>query len=123
MDTVSTVARYLLGALFTIFGLNGFFQFIPPPEMAAEGGQFMGLLATSGYIAVVKALETISGLLLLVKRKVPLALLLLGPVLVNIVLFHAFLDQANIAIGLIATVLYILTLLPYQDRFKVFLED
>ena len=33
MKIVSIIARYLLGLIFTVFGLNGFFNFIhqPPP--------------------------------------------------------------------------------------------
>lgn len=93
MTRLPTIARYLLGLLFFVFGLNGFLNFMPmPPPPEGPAGAFMGGLAAAGYMfPLIKGTEVVAGALLLAGRSVPLALVLLAPVIVNIVLFHLFL--------------------------------
>lgn len=99
-----TVARVLLGLIFFVFGLNGFFGFLPQPELNAEAGAFIGALAATGYMfPLIKSIEVAAGALLLTNRVVPLALVLLAPIVVNIVAFHALLAPGGF--GLIATIL------------------
>lgn len=84
-----TVSRVLLGLIFFVFGLNGFLQFAPTPELPPAGGAFMGALVATGYmLPLIKAIEVTAGALLLSNRFVPLALLMLAPIVVNIVAFH-----------------------------------
>ena len=98
----SNVARLILGAGFTVFGLNGFLHFIPMPPPPPAAGSFLGALIATGYLfPLIKGTEVVSGLLLLGNRYVPLALTLLAPVLVNIVAFHAFLAPAGLALPLV----------------------
>jgi len=98
----SNVARLVLGAGFTVFGLNGFLHFIPMPPPPPAAGSFLGALVATGYMfPLIKSTEVVSGLLLLGNRYVPLALTLLAPVLVNIVAFHAFLAPAGLALPLV----------------------
>ena len=107
MNMAQTSSRYLLGIIFTVFGLNGFFHFIPQPPPATQlGMQYMTALATSNYFVVVFALQLIAGLLLLANRYVALALTLLAPILVNILLYHALIEPGSIAPGLVASVLW-----------------
>lgn len=111
-----TAARLLLGAIFTIFGLNGFFQFLPaPPPHSGLAAAYLGGLVASGYmIPLIKGTEVVTGLLLLGNRYVPLALTILAPVVVNIVAFHLFLAPASLALPLIITALGIY--LAYTER-------
>jgi putative oxidoreductase len=95
MKYVFVMARLLLGLIFTVFGLNGFLHFIANPPLAGLAGQFMGALAGSHYYVVVFGTQLIGGVLLLSNRYVPLALTLLGPVLVNILSFHIFLSSEH----------------------------
>lgn len=118
-----TVARVLLGLGFTLFGLNGFFGFMPMPPMPEEAGKFMGALAATGYFfPLLKVTETVSGLLLLSGRYVPLALTLLAPVLVNIIAFHLFLAPAAILPGAIFLGLELYLAWAYRDSFRGVLE-
>ncbi len=88
-------ARLALGLIFTIFGLNGFFHFIPLPEMSEGANGFLGALAATGYmLPLIKITEIGCGVLLLFGRWVPLALTVLAPVVLNIVLFHVFLEPS-----------------------------
>ncbi len=118
MKIVSVVARYLLGLLFTIFGLNRFFHFIPlPPPVSPLALQYMTVLATSGYFVLVYLIQFVAGVLLLVNRYVPLALVLLAPVLVNVLLFHSLMDRGGIGVGLFATILWVLIFASVRSSF------
>src|SRR5580704_14747455 len=107
MKIASTIARYLLGLIFFVFGLNGFLHFIPSPPPPGIAGQFIGALFVSHILVVIFLLELIPAILLLVNRYVPLALVLLGPVIVNIVLFHAFMAPTGLPMALFAVALWL----------------
>jgi len=65
MNTAAAIARFVLGLVFVVFGLNGFLNFMPMGPVPALAGQFFGALIESHYMAVVLTLEIVSGLLLL----------------------------------------------------------
>ena len=100
MKIVGLLSRVLLGLLFLVFGLNGFLHFIPMAPPAGLAGQYMGALFLSHYLLAVFLLEIVGGVLLLANRFVPLALVLLGPVVVNIVLFHALMAPEGLPVAL-----------------------
>ena len=60
MRTASTIARYLAGVIFLVFGLNGFLNFIPLPPPGGIAGQFMGALYASHYLWVIFAFQVIA---------------------------------------------------------------
>ena len=117
MRTVSAIARYLAGAIFLIFGLNGFLHFIPLPPPDGVAGQFMGALFVSHYLTVVFGLQVIGGVLLLANRYVPLALAILGPVIVNILCFHALMAPSGpLPMAVFAATLWVLAIPPTCGR-------
>jgi putative oxidoreductase len=92
----TATARYLLGLIFTVFGLNFFLHFLPQPPMSGPPMDFAMALMQSGYVMqTVKVVEVAAGLLLLFNRYVPLALTLLAPIVVGVVGFHASLAPAT----------------------------
>jgi uncharacterized membrane protein YphA (DoxX/SURF4 family) len=112
-----TVARVLLGLLFAVFGLNGFLNFIPAPTTPPpEGAMAFGIaLMKTGYMMpLIKGTEVLVGVLLLLNRFVPLALVVLAPVVVNIVAFHAFL--APTGLGMIAVIVVLQLYLAWNYR-------
>lgn len=112
------VARILLGAMFVFSGLNGFFQFAPMPPMPPAAGALLGAFGAAGYLfPLIKGTEVIVGLLLLSGRFVPLALTILAPVMLNIVLFHAILAPAGVAIPLVLMAAHIYLAWTYRDAF------
>lgn len=117
MRYLMTSARFLLGAIFVVFVLNGFVTFIPVPELHP----FMQMMVDSGFIYVVKALEVIGGLLLLTNFRVPVALLILGPVVINIFLYHVFFDPRNWPVSVLNLVLYVIVLAKYWPLFRLLL--
>ncbi len=117
-------ARILLGLVFTVFGVNGFANFLPMPEMNEQAGQFLGVMAGSGYLYVIKAIEIIGGLLLLIGKFKPLGLVLLGPVVVNIFLFHVFLDAKGMIMAVVLLALEIFLVWAHREQFAgVFAAD
>ncbi|PRY38812.1 DoxX family membrane protein [Umezawaea tangerina] len=98
-----TAGRVVLGLLFVVMGLNGFLNFLPQPEgaaMPAEALAFSMALAQTGYMMqMTMGVQVLCGILLLANRFVPLALVLLAPVVVNIVAFHLFLEQGGLPIA------------------------
>jgi putative oxidoreductase len=119
MKITSTVARYLLGLMFTVFGLNGFLQFIhqpPPPNPLAM--QFLVAVSASHFAAFFFAVQVLGGLLLLSGYFVPLALTVLAAELYNILAFHLTMAPGSIAPALVACVLWILVFLQYREIFK-----
>ena len=118
MKIAATIARLLLGLMFLVFGLNDFLHFIPMGTMPpGPAGQFAGLLMSTHYMYAVGLVMVISGALLLVNRYVPLGLVLLGPVLVNILLFHILMQPKGIAMGALATILWILVAIRVRSAF------
>jgi hypothetical protein len=104
--------------LFVVFGSNIFLHFIPmPPFPATLAGDFSKALMESHYVYVVGFLQVAGGLLLLIGRYVPLGLTLLGPVIVNILLFHIFLDRAGLPMALVVSVLA-RSCLALPDKFR-----
>ncbi len=114
MKIAAMISRYLLGLVFVMFGVNGFFPFLPMGSVPPIAMQFFGALAQSHYMSVVFALEIICGLLLLGNFYVPLALTVLGAVIVNILLFHIFMAPAGLPLALLVVVLW--GVVAYQER-------
>lgn len=107
MKIITLIARLLLGLIFVVFGLNGFLHFIPqPPPPPGLAQDFFAVMFKSHYMVLPFALQIAGGALLLLNRFVPLALVLLGPVVVNILLFHVLLAPAGIGPGLVTAILW-----------------
>ena len=108
MKIASLIARILLGLIFLVFGLNGFLHFIPMPPPTGVAGQFFGSIFVSHYWVVICGVQVLGGLLLLFNRFVPLALVILGPVIVNIFFFHALMAPAGVPLAIVVVVLWAL---------------
>jgi putative oxidoreductase len=117
MKILSNISRLLLAVIFTVFGLNGFLHFIPMPPPTGVAGQFIGAMLVSKYLLVVFALEVIGGVLLLLNRYVPLALTLLGPIIVNILLYHASMEPSGLALAVFVVILWGVTFARVRSAF------
>ena|SRR5438105_589403 len=119
MKIVLLIARLLLGLIFVVFGLNGFLNFLSMgPMPTGLAGQFIGALFQSHYFWIVAGLQIVGGLLLLVNRFVPLALVVLGPIIVNIILYHLFLNPAGIALAIVVTILWFTGFYGHRQYFS-----
>ena len=117
MKIATIIARSLLGLLFLVFGLNGFLHFIPMPPPTGLAGQYMGALFVSHYLVAVFLLQVAGGVLLLINRFVPIGLVLLGPVIVNILLFHSLMAPEGLPLALVVLVLWLVTFFSVRRAF------
>jgi putative oxidoreductase len=117
MRTASTIARYLVGVIFLIFGLNGFLSFIPLPPPTGIAGQFMAVLYASHYLWVIFAFQLVAGVLLLANRYVPLAVAMLAPVIVNILTFHVLMAPSGLPLAVFVTILWAVLFVEVRPAF------
>ena len=111
--------RILLGTLFIVFGLNGFFHFIQLPLPTPEAGAFLGALAKTGFIfPIVKSIEILFGMSLILNRYVPLALIVITPILVVITLHHLILDISGIGLTVLLVLLHGFLVFKYNTFYK-----
>jgi len=118
MKIAALIARILLGLVFVVFGLNGFLNFIKGPLPSGVAGQFLGALMQSHFVFVLSAVELAGGALLLANRYVPLALVLLGPVIVNIFFYHLLMDRSGLIIAIVVIILWGLVALRHRQYFS-----
>ena len=117
MKIAVLVARILLGLMFVVFGLNGFLNFLHMPMPTGPAGQYMGVLFVSHYLRAVFAVQLLGGLLLLSGQFIALGLVLLGPVIFNILLFHTFLSPAGFQPAALAVILWFIVFFGVRHAF------
>jgi hypothetical protein len=99
-----------------VFGLNGFLHFIPmPPPKGLAAQQFGAAIFMSHYWIVIFGIQVIGAVLLLVNRFVPLALVLLGPMIFNIFFFHALMAPEGIPLAIVVVVLWSILAIRYKQ--------
>ncbi len=97
------IARILLGLVFLFGGITGLLNLVPPPPDLPERLQTFnsGLMASGYFFPLLKGTETVCGALLLSGFFVPLALVVLAPIVINIILVHAFLAPSGLPLALV----------------------
>ncbi len=112
------VFTVLLGLIFFVFGLNGFLQFLKLPPMGGGAADFLSAMIHTGYLfPLLKGTEVACGFLLLTGFFVPLALVVLAPISLNIVLFHAFLAPEGLPIAAGIVGLHLIVAFFYRAHF------
>src|SRR5215470_13274251 len=118
MKIATIIARSLLGVIFVVFGSNMFLHFIPiPPPPEGPARDFMTALFVSHYLYIVGASQVAGGVLLLTGRWAPLGLTLLGPVIVNILAFHALMAPAGLGMATVVSALALFLVWRYRENF------
>lgn len=118
---IPAVVRILMGLPLFIFGLNGFFNFIPQPKTPLPEGAiaFAGALMNTGYMMQLIAVTLlVVGALLLLNRFVPLALALFAPFIVNSLAFHLFLERSGLPMALVFLALELYLAWAYRSAFR-----
>jgi putative oxidoreductase len=118
MKIVVLIARILLGLIFFVFGLNFFLHFIPSPLPPGDAGVLIGMMFKHGWFYFIGLLYVVGGLLLLIGRYVPIGLVLLGPIIVIILLFHITFDLKTIGMGLFVAALEVFLIWAYRSHFR-----
>jgi uncharacterized membrane protein YphA (DoxX/SURF4 family) len=119
MKIAVIIVRSLLGLGFTFFSLAFFFQLMPQPEQTGAIKTFFdGMVASIYLLPTAKAVELICGLAFLAGRFVPLATILLAPILVNIFCIHLFLDPKGLPIAIVLGLMNLFLAYAHRDAFK-----
>jgi len=116
-----TIVRILMGLPLIVFGLNGFFNYIPPPTtpLPEKAAAFAGALANSGYMMqLIGATQLTVGLLLVLNRFVPLALALFAPFIVNSIAFHFFLEHSGLPMATVFLVMEVYLAWVYRNAYR-----
>ncbi|HIA01658.1 MAG TPA: DoxX family membrane protein [Myxococcales bacterium] len=113
---IPSIARILLGLMFTASFIAGMMGKIPPPK-GESALAFMTTLADSGLLSFIKVIELVCGLALLSGFFVPLALLVLAPIIVVITFYHLLLDPSGMAVGFVMTALWLTAGSAYRTIF------
>ena len=115
------IVRILLALILLAFGLNKLLPtpFIPLPTPPEKAMSFMTSLGETGYVLkLVGIMEILIGILLLLKKWVPFALILLVPISLNILLFHLFLDTSGIAGAIVVAILNGILIYKHWKAYK-----
>jgi uncharacterized membrane protein YphA (DoxX/SURF4 family) len=113
------IVRIALGLALVVFGANKFLHFIPMETPTGSAGDFMNSLGATGYIfPVVGVLEVIIGAMLLLRKWVAFALILLAPISINILLFHLFLDIPGLSFALLIVIFNGILIFKHWQQYK-----
>jgi len=123
MKIAATIARFLLGLAFLVFGSNLMFHFLPnPPMPPGPMANFSIAMAESHFGVAVGFFQAAPAILLLVNRYVPLALTVLAAELVNILAFHITMQPAGLPMAVVVAILWVLVFLRVKPSFAGLFE-
>jgi uncharacterized membrane protein YphA (DoxX/SURF4 family) len=122
MKIAVIVVRILLGLMFAFASIAFFFKLIPVPEMTGSIKIFNDGIAASIYLMpTVKIFELLCAIAFLSGRFVPLATVVIFPIILNILLYHAFLDSSALPIAILLMLGNLFLAYSYRDKYKAFL--
>lgn len=124
MKIAMLIVRTLMGLLFLFASVTFLLNLIPQPDIPAGPlKSFNEGLAASGYFFhVLKVTELICGLMLVSGYFVPLALVVLAPIVVNIFLVHLLLAPEGLPVAIFVVAAEIFLAYYYRDAFKPLLR-
>ena len=123
MKIAMVIVRTLIGLLFIVSSLIYFLNLVQPPEMTGAMKTFNEGLAASGYFfTLLKVTELVCGILLVIGRFVPLALVILAPIVVNILMVHVFLERSGLPIAIVLVLAFIFLGWYYRENFRGLFE-
>lgn len=101
MKIAMIIVRTLMGLLFLFASISVLFNLIPKPELTGAVKTFNeGLDAAPYFLKLLKVTELLCGIAFVSGRFVPLATVVIAPIIVNILLFHVFLDRTGLPVAI-----------------------
>jgi putative oxidoreductase len=101
MKIAAIIVRTLMGLLFLFASTVVLFKLVPQPELTGNVKTFMeGVNATGYLMTLIKVTELLCGIAFVTGRYVPLASVVIAPVIINIFMFHAFVDPTGLPVAL-----------------------
>jgi putative oxidoreductase len=118
MKIAVIIVRVLMGLMFLQASLLFFLKMTPAqPELSKDITTYMAGLTIGHTLEIIKAIELLCAILLLIGRYVALALVVLFPITVNILLYHAMLDPGNMLVAVLIFVAHAFLLYAYRKNY------
>lgn len=123
MKIATIIVRVLMGLLFLFASITVLFNLFPQPELTGRVKVFMDGVAATGYLlTLIKVTELLCGIAFVIGRFVPLATVVIAPIIVNIFFFHVFVDTSGLPVAIFLVLANIFLAYAYWDKFKPLLE-
>ena len=123
MKIAVIIVRVLMGLLFLFASIVVLFKLVPQPEQTGNVKIFMDGVNASGYLMpLIKITELLCGIAFVAGRFVPLATVVIAPIIVNIFFFHVFVDTSGLPVAVFLVLANIFLAYAYWDKFKPLLE-
>ena len=101
MKIAAIIVRTLMGLLFLFSSIVVLFKLVKQPELKGSVKVFMAGVESSIYLLpLIKITELVCAIAFLSGRFVPLATVVIFPLTLNILLFHAFLDPKGLPVAI-----------------------
>ncbi len=110
---LARIARYLLGIIFTLAGLSGFLIH-PPPMGPSLANDFMTVIFASHFVLFTDGMQFVAGIMLILDRYVPFALVVSAAVLYNMFAFHITMQPIGIIAPIVLTGFWVILARQYR---------
>lgn len=119
MKIAVIIVRILMGLMFAFASIVVLFKLVPQPEQTGNVKIFMDGMAASVYLmTTVKIIELVCAIAFLSGRFVPLATVVIFPIILNIVLFHAFLEPSGLPVAILLLLGNLFLAWNYREKYK-----
>jgi len=119
MKIAVIIVRVLMGLLFLFASIVVLFDLVHPPEMTGRIKTFNDGIAASGYLlTLINVTELVCGLSFVSGYFVPLATVVIAPVIINIFLFHAFVDRTGLPVAIFLVLANAFVAYANRDKYK-----
>ena len=119
MKIAMIIVRTLMGLLFLFASIVVLFNLVPKPELTGAVKTFNeGMDAAPYFITVVKLTELLCGIAFVIGRFVPLATVVIAPVIIQIFLFHLFMDRSGLPVAIFLVLANIFVAYYYRSSYS-----
>ena len=119
MKTAVIIVRVLMGILFLFASITVLFNLFPQPELTGNNKIFMdGVNASKYLLPLIKITELLCGIAFITGYYVPLATLVIAPIIVNIFFTHVFIDTAGLPVAVALVFANIFLAYANWDKFR-----
>src|SRR5215213_10946574 len=123
MKKAVIIVRVLMGLLFLFASIPVLLNLFPPPELTGKTKIFMEGVGASGYLfPLIKITELLCGIAFVSGFFVPLATVVIAPIIVNIFFTHLFIDTAGLPVAIALVLANIFLAYANWNKFKPLLE-
>ena len=123
MKTAVIIVRVLMGLLFLFGSITVLFNLFTPPELTGNNKIFMdGINASKYLLPLIKITELVCGIAFVSGFFVPLATVVIAPIIINILFTHIFVSPEGLPVAIVLVLANIFLAYANRDKFAPLLE-